>query len=690
MLQTVNFCCRKHANKEIDNKGRPMSHKDFMQHLSTARSKALASTSGKPSDVICDVCSQEFRTVTAAIQHKFRKHPANIAKHFCPHCGMQFPLKDNCDRHVATHREEADHSSTCSCPDCGVVFYNKMALDYHFKSTHKRYVKDTALVDYTWGVGSGSNCVRANPLRLKERELDAKEAGIAAVKDWAAMASVWGHDYLPKCTYSCTIVKKGESKTRIDMIKPFPIGKSSKLVETLRNAIGDSRRDSHPYSCVSRPTARTAISTAVTSGRVLKLPAKGARNPGSSVMAPTPFSLFCANIRNSTSRVKAGSNRSVDSPQNTAVRWFANFTCFSTSGLPPVSPPRSLAAPSRDARSHLQLSHPGSRCTRPSATGARARVENSALTFVVLAWFNGKDACQIPRVRPAHILSGSLSLLSVTIMSLGPSPRPRLLGPNSLTLKESTSPPPVRIVTIWHDCSLLRGIPTGHELHTITALFQPVATPPPSKKIRMNNAGEAQSVYYCHLCGYEYIVKFNLQKHLERQHTQKERDSVPIKFAYVACEEGSGAAHADCHRVDVSRWWVDQEEIGAPLPLFSDRKGVWLCGRGLMMGREKECSGVGVAGGWKEEGREAVWAGWLMGRDERQQVEDRLFKGGGDKENEGSLQILKECHVIAVLCCRDMIKCTTCDALFYNKKAYDNHNMYHKPEDLYVTSEEQR
>lgn len=36
------------------------------------------------------------------------------------------------------------------------------------------------------------------------------------------------------------------------------------------------------------------------------------------------------------------------------------------------------------------------------------------------------------------------------------------------------------------------------------------------------------------------------------------------------------------------------------------------------------------------------------------------------------------------------MKCTTCDALFYNKKAYDNHNMYHKPDDLYVTSEEQR
>ncbi|XP_075220101.1 uncharacterized protein LOC142323782 [Lycorma delicatula] len=100
----------------------------------------------------------------------------------------------------------------------------------------------------------------------------------------------------------------------------------------------------------------------------------------------------------------------------------------------------------------------------------------------------------------------------------------------------------------------------------IVSLFKPIVTPPPSKKIRINNAGEPQSVFYCHLCGIEYIVKFNLQKHLERQHSVDERDGKP----------------------------------------------------------------------------------------------------------------------------NDLFKCTTCDALFYNEKAYKNHNMYHKPDDLYVTSEEQR
>lgn len=38
----------------------------------------------------------------------------------------------------------------------------------------------------------------------------------------------------------------------------------------------------------------------------------------------------------------------------------------------------------------------------------------------------------------------------------------------------------------------------------------------------------------------------------------------------------------------------------------------------------------------------------------------------------------------------DLIKCTMCSALFCNKKAYNVHNSYHQPDDLYVTSERQR
>ena len=37
-----------------------------------------------------------------------------------------------------------------------------------------------------------------------------------------------------------------------------------------------------------------------------------------------------------------------------------------------------------------------------------------------------------------------------------------------------------------------------------------------------------------------------------------------------------------------------------------------------------------------------------------------------------------------------MIKCKLCDAIFYNKKAYESHNLLHSPEDLYIKSEEDR
>lgn len=100
----------------------------------------------------------------------------------------------------------------------------------------------------------------------------------------------------------------------------------------------------------------------------------------------------------------------------------------------------------------------------------------------------------------------------------------------------------------------------------VTALVNPTATLGPSKKIKINMSGEPCSVYYCHLCGHEYLVKFNLQKHLETYHSQQQRVAPP-------------------------------EEV---------------------------------------------------------------------------------------------IKCRLCDGVFYNKKAYDAHNLLHKPEDLYVGSEADR
>lgn len=122
------------------------------------------------------------------------------------------------------------------------------------------------------------------------------------------------------------------------------------------------------------------------------------------------------------------------------------------------------------------------------------------------------------------------------------------------------------------DCGVIFVTQKGQVYHRnsahnrVTSLVPPINTPPPSKKIRLNNANEAQSVYYCYLCGFPYINKFNLQRHLEKNHSDVERNTIP----------------------------------------------------------------------------------------------------------------------------EDLLKCTTCDALFYTKQAYESHASDHKPDDLYVTSEKQR
>ncbi|XP_071444896.1 uncharacterized protein [Hetaerina americana] len=106
----------------------------------TTTTAVATKSSGKPSSgIVCDVCGQEFETVTIAIQHKFKKHPDSAIKHFCPHCGQQFPLKINRDKHLQLHPSDPP-SQLFPCQECGVVFYNAQAQSYHFKSTHKRIV----------------------------------------------------------------------------------------------------------------------------------------------------------------------------------------------------------------------------------------------------------------------------------------------------------------------------------------------------------------------------------------------------------------------------------------------------------------------------------------------------------------------------------------------------------------------
>lgn len=116
-------------------------------------------------------------------------------------------------------------------------------------------------------------------------------------------------------------------------------------------------------------------------------------------------------------------------------------------------------------------------------------------------------------------------------------------------------------------------------------LIKTIETPPPSRKIKCNNAKEPQSVYYCHLCGSEYIMKYNLEVHLERQHKEEERNALP------------------------------------------------------------------------------------------QQV-NRSFQNVR--------------RYLTLLYFRELIKCKMCDALFFNKRAYENHNLFHKSDDVYIENEQQR
>jgi len=58
------------------------------------------------------------------------------------------------------------------------------------------------------------------------------------------------------------------------------------------------------------------------------------------------------------------------------------------------------------------------------------------------------------------------------------------------------------------------------------SIIQPKFCPPPSLKIDVSQTGEMRSCYYCHLCGTEYTVKYNLIRHLERHNTE-DRDEVP-------------------------------------------------------------------------------------------------------------------------------------------------------------------
>ncbi|BES96040.1 ZnF_C2H2 [Nesidiocoris tenuis] len=133
---------RKHGSKEIDLKGRPVGPSgkvDTVPHQTGGYIKGTGSQIN--THVVCDVCGEEFTCNTKAIQHKFKKHPFNAAKHYCPQCGMQFPLKGHRDKHLKEqHETDIVPKNPYPCYQCGAVFYNQGAHEYHHKSAHHRVV----------------------------------------------------------------------------------------------------------------------------------------------------------------------------------------------------------------------------------------------------------------------------------------------------------------------------------------------------------------------------------------------------------------------------------------------------------------------------------------------------------------------------------------------------------------------
>ncbi|KAJ8879950.1 hypothetical protein PR048_020571 [Dryococelus australis] len=138
-------------------------------------------------------------------------------------------------------------------------------------------------------------------------------------------------------------------------------------------------------SCADSLTTRTATPTAVISGRVLKLPAEGARNPGSSVMAPAPSSLFGPTSTSSKTIPLAGLPRIIQGGEAHRVtpnilrldRWAALSRCAKPSSIePPRLPTNKTVRHGARSRSvsnwhSTALQVPGITARRSSSCGGR-------------------------------------------------------------------------------------------------------------------------------------------------------------------------------------------------------------------------------------------------------------------------------------------------------------------------------
>ncbi|XP_014485532.1 PREDICTED: zinc finger and SCAN domain-containing protein 10-like [Dinoponera quadriceps] len=106
---------RKHG-KELDMRGKPIA-------------------SGYFKNTKCDICGTSFVTTSAAIRHRFKKHPNAHTKFYCHYCGKHFPLEIHRDHHQLSHdKSESERKEQHrKCEECNVLFYNAKALRYHYR-----------------------------------------------------------------------------------------------------------------------------------------------------------------------------------------------------------------------------------------------------------------------------------------------------------------------------------------------------------------------------------------------------------------------------------------------------------------------------------------------------------------------------------------------------------------------------
>ncbi|XP_018395062.1 PREDICTED: PR domain zinc finger protein 5-like [Cyphomyrmex costatus] len=76
------------------------------------------------------------------------------------------------------------------------------------------------------------------------------------------------------------------------------------------------------------------------------------------------------------------------------------------------------------------------------------------------------------------------------------------------------------------ECDILFYNQKALDYHCKSIHKRMIATPPPSNK----KFNEAMNVHYCHLCGVKFIVKFKLQQHLERIHTERQKRAMPSEL----------------------------------------------------------------------------------------------------------------------------------------------------------------